>query len=148
MILSYVCIIEYWMEILLMKNNTPRRKRMRRQNRLEVAKHWVKTYVGKNIIKGYQNWFGVDLICAVKELKILGIKLDEQYIDQALKNMTQLILLKQKKDKEKKKHELDNIYDSDENFYFIAGYTSCGFPYGIKWEEIETQNEPSFSYYV
>lgn len=27
--------------------------------------------------------------------------------------------------------------DSDENFAFIAGYTSGGFPYGITWEEME-----------
>ncbi|UJF34630.1 hypothetical protein [Paenibacillus hexagrammi] len=27
------------------------------------------------------------------------------------------------------------------NFYFIAGYTDGGFPYGITWEEHETQQE-------
>lgn len=27
--------------------------------------------------------------------------------------------------------------DSDENFAFIAGYTSGGLPYGITWEEME-----------
>lgn len=29
------------------------------------------------------------------------------------------------------------LEDSDENFYFIAGYTSSGFPYGVAWDEIE-----------
>ena len=30
----------------------------------------------------------------------------------------------------------DGLKDwQDENFYFIAGYTSWGFPYGITWEE-------------
>ncbi len=28
-------------------------------------------------------------------------------------------------------------YDSDENFFFIVGYTSCGAPYGITWEQAE-----------
>lgn len=28
-----------------------------------------------------------------------------------------------------------NLLEQDENFYFIAGYTSWGFPYGITWEE-------------
>lgn len=29
--------------------------------------------------------------------------------------------------------------EQDENFYFIAGYTDGGFPYGITWEEYEAQ---------
>ena len=28
-----------------------------------------------------------------------------------------------------------NLLEQDENFYFIAGYTSGGAPYGITWEE-------------
>ncbi|MCH1624469.1 GNAT family N-acetyltransferase [Ferdinandcohnia quinoae] len=42
----------------------------------------------------------------------------------------------------KTKHQSPNgIYgeDSDENFYFIAGYTDGGEPYGITWEEFVTQ---------
>ena len=27
------------------------------------------------------------------------------------------------------------LLEQDENFYFIAGYTSGGAPYGITWEE-------------
>ena len=65
-------------------SRTPRRKRMKRQNRLQAAKHWIPTYNGKNIIKGYRNWFGVDLLCAIQELKMLGVKLDGQYVHQAL----------------------------------------------------------------
>lgn len=52
----------------IVKNLRPRRKRMKRSNRLQAAKHWVPTYNGKNIIRGYQNWFGVDFQCAVHEL--------------------------------------------------------------------------------
>ena len=41
--------------------------------------------------------------------------------------------------KKRKKSDMD-IYDidnqeSDEYFYFIAGYTSNGVPYGITWEQ-------------
>ena len=42
----------------------------------------------------------------------------------------------------KKDHKLRNqtdpeltLLEQDENFYFIAGYTSGGAPYGITWEE-------------
>ena len=26
--------------------------------------------------------------------------------------------------------------EQDENFYYIAGYTSGGFPYGVTWQEM------------
>ena len=37
----------------------------------------------------------------------------------------------------------DNLFESDDTFAFIAGYTAGGFPYGITWEEIAEieQNE-------
>ena len=105
--------------------------------RLQAAQHWIPTYTGKNIIKGYRNWFGVDLPCAIQELKILGIKLDDQYVSQALQGREQAITAKRKKAAEKKKRELENLQPySDGTFCFIAGYTSGGFPYGITWEEM------------
>ena len=119
------------------KNLGPRRKRMKRKNRLEAAKHWVKTYTGKHIIKGYRNWFGVDLLCAIQELKMLGIKLDEQYICRVLAGREQRIIAKQKKCEEE---EVEDFCDSDDDFYFIAGYTSWGFPYGITWREAREKN--------
>ena len=46
----------------------------------------------------------------------------------------------------KKDHKLRNqtdpeltLLEQDENFYFIAGYTSGGAPYGITWEETAEQ---------
>ena len=35
----------------------------------------------------------------------------------------------------KKKFAGETDIDCDETFYFIAGYTSGGFPYGVTWEE-------------
>ncbi len=112
---------------------------MQRPSRLQAAKHWIPTYVGENIIKGYKKWFGVDLVCAINELRLLGVKLDEQYVFQALNSKEQEIAKKQKKLAEKKQ-ELDFPFDSDDHYYFIAGYTSGGFPYGITWEEAEFNN--------
>ncbi|SET78217.1 hypothetical protein SAMN05660297_03488 [Natronincola peptidivorans] len=42
---------------------------------------------------------------------------------------------KQRKLGKKREENLENYIDSDGNFYFIAGYTSGGVPYGITWEE-------------
>ena len=75
---------------------------MQRPSRLQAAKHWIPTYVGENIIKGYKKWFGVDLVCAINELRLLGVKLDEQYVFQALNSKEQEIAKKQKKLAEKK----------------------------------------------
>lgn len=33
--------------------------------------------------------------------------------------------------------------EQDENFYFIAGYTSGGFPYGVTWNEVGEDTEIS-----
>lgn len=38
--------------------------------------------------------------------------------------------------KSKKDHEISD-YGSDENYFFIVGYTSGGAPYGITWEQAE-----------
>lgn len=31
----------------------------------------------------------------------------------------------------------NNLFESDDTFAFIAGYTSGGFAYGVTWEEME-----------
>lgn len=33
----------------------------------------------------------------------------------------------------------DEFMDQDGYFYFIAGYTDNGFPYGITWEQAEEE---------
>jgi hypothetical protein len=109
----------------------PRRKRMKQQGRLQAAKHWIPTYTGKSIVVGYRKWFGVDLPCSIRELKMLDVKLDEHYISAVLKSWEQQIIARQKKKAEQKSESEFLDSDSDENFYYIAGYTSDGCPYGI-----------------
>ncbi len=50
---------------------------------------------------------------------------------------------KTNKNKRRKKRNIDDFQiEQDENFCFIAGYTSGGFPYGNPWEETDNdQNE-------
>lgn len=113
---------------------------MKSEARLQAAKKWIPTYTGNQIIKGYRTWFGVDLACAVRELRCLGVKLDEQYISAAMKSWEQQIALRRKKKEEKANKAKELPFDSDENFYFIAGYTSGGAPYGVTWEEAEADH--------
>ena len=41
-----------------------------------------------------------------------------------------------KKSKRRKKQNIQDFeIEQDENFRFIVGYTSGGFPYGIPWEK-------------
>ena len=118
------------------KNQTPRRKTLTRKGRLDSAKDWITKYNGKNLISGYAKWFGVDKICAINELKILGVNIPEKLenqIKESLKRKTE------QRKSAKEKAEVPDIsgYNSDDNFAFIAGYTSGGFPYGLTHEEFE-----------
>lgn len=52
-----------------------------------------------------------------------------------MKHMKHCANKQNKKNKKlKEDHEIPE-YGSDENFFFIAGYTSGGAPYGITWEQ-------------
>jgi len=126
------------------KTLAPRHNRMDRKRRLDSAKHWIAKYKGKNIIKGYKNHFGVDWLCAIKELQMLGVGLDPEYVEKLKLSVKNRIIEKQRF-KERKKQDLANeiSWDSDQTFAYIAGYTSAGFPYGITWEELE-EEPPDF----
>jgi hypothetical protein len=118
------------------KVNPPRRKTMKCLARLQSAKRWLPTYQGKSILQGYKKWFGVNLHCAIQELKILGVKLDDNYIIQVIQSHEHMILARQKKNAEREQVKSDEeLFESNDMFYYIAGYTSGGAPYGLTWEE-------------
>ena len=52
---------------------------MQRPARLQAAVKWRSGYGGKNIVRGYARWFGVDLGCAIVELRLLGVDIDSEY---------------------------------------------------------------------
>ncbi len=115
---------------------------LHRNKRLKSAVEWVKTYSGKRIVQGYAKRYGVDKLCAVKELRLIGIEISEEYENQ-LKQSIEVLKRQRQLRKDKKEQELNPIseFDSDENFAFIAGYTSGGFPYGITHEEMDEINK-------
>ena len=122
------------------------RKTPKREYRLRSAKDWIKTYSGNNIVKGYSKKCSIDKLCAVKELRMIGVKISEEYENQLRKSLESL---KQQRLSFKKKREnvLNALceFESDENFAMILGYTSGGFPYGVTHEEMEQiNNEKEF----
>lgn len=118
----------------------------KRENRLRSAKRWIKTYSGKNIVKGYSKKYSVDKLCAVKELRMIGVEISDEYEKQLINSMEALrqqrLLIK--KNRDDKLNELSG-FESDDNFAVIIGYTSGGFPYGLTYEEMEQlSNETEF----
>lgn len=109
----------------------------KRERRLQAAKQWIAKYEGNNLVKGYRKRFGVDILCAITELQLLGHKFTAQYIDCVKKGVE---AQRMKRLQKKQQKELDALVfaDSDDTFYFIAGYTSGGAPYGITWEEAKS----------
>jgi len=118
------------------KNQTPRRKTLTRKGRLASAKDWITKYNGRNLISGYAKWFGVDKICAINELKTLGVIIPENLENQIIESLKRKIE-QRKTAKDKAGISDSSVIESDENFAFIVGYTSGGFPYGLTHEEFE-----------
>ncbi len=122
-----------------MSNGVPRRLRMNRATRLESAKHWLPTYEGRDVVKGYRKWYGVSTVCAIIELRQLGVKIDEQRLIQAKRTEESTARQRAKKKQERtEKLAAEEIRpgESDENLAHIAGYTNWGFPYGVTREQL------------
>jgi hypothetical protein len=109
----------------------PRRKRMERAGRLRSARKWLASYDGKNVVRGYARWFGVDLLCAARELPLLGVKIDPDYVKQL-----QATVSNRRRKKPKAVDDSPHGFGhSDEHFSLIIGYTSGGMPFGVPWPD-------------
>ena len=122
----------------------PRSKRMNRKQRLQAAPRWLSEYKGSHVVRSYRKRYGVDWLCAVTELRFLGAEIDSDYIsklqwtvqEQAKKNYEKRLEL-QKAAADKEWSERYPFSEGD--FYFVAGHSSNGVPYGITWEEAQRQ---------
>lgn len=121
----------------------PKHKRLKRKQRLVVAKDWVRTYRGKNLVRGYRKYFGVDWRCAVTELQMLGCHIPEDYIKQLQMAEDGRQKAKAERKRKREAEQLSENFDANSNeyFYYIARYTSGDAPYGITWEEWERWEE-------
>ena len=123
------------------------KKAMKFAERRPKAEKWMAAYdgtpYGGDIVKAYRKKFAVDRMKAVEELQLLGVSLTKEQIDRekaavkAYQEIQRAKKAKRKKIREQKKMEKDNplfFEDQDDTFYYIAGYTSGGAPYGVSWE--------------
>ena len=124
------------------QSNVPRRKRLKREQRLESAKSWLPTYEGKNIFRGYRKRYGMDWPTALRELEMLGVEVDPGDREQVLRTVQEQAEARKRKRLEKAA-ELEGALgiEQDDYFAYIIGYTSGGAPYGITWEEWEALDD-------
>ncbi len=120
------------------KSNKKSKRTLKRVDRLNCAKQWILEYTGKNIVRGYSKKFNVDLLCAVKELEILGYPVDPKYKKQLEQSRLDL---QRQREKRKLEKEYENDIESDDIFAYIVGYTSGGAPYGVRWDELDSNGE-------
>jgi hypothetical protein len=116
--------------------STPRTKKMKQFQRLNSASHWMKSYNGKSLVKGYSKCYGVDKLCAVKELRILGVKIFGGYENNLRRSLQQVG--DQRRLSKQKRQQQNNVepFESDCYHAIIIGYTDGGASYGINWEEM------------
>ena len=53
---------------------------LNRKGRVDLTKNRLAKYKGNNIIKKCKNHFGVDWLCSIKELRMIGIGLNPEYV--------------------------------------------------------------------
>ena len=113
-----------------------------RRERIKEARIWLASRHFKSedeILLAYKKNFRVNGVCTRRDLYAAGILSPEKKAEFEKSLENRAIQQKQKNEQLKKKKELKKLgydpEDQDENFAFIAGYTSGGFPYGITWEE-------------
>ena len=110
-------------------------KTQKKESRIARARNWLPTYQGMKIVRAYRKKFLVNTTCAVRELQEIGYEFQPGYIENLLKAEAVRIEQLRKKREEKQLAEETNDCQNDQ-FYFIAGYTSGGAPYGVTWEEM------------
>ncbi|HEY3042068.1 MAG TPA: hypothetical protein VGJ66_25285 [Pyrinomonadaceae bacterium] len=113
---------------------------MNRSARLQSARSWLKTYNGQNIASGYRKHFGIDWVCAFKELELLGIRIDAEYKENLLKSLAVGVAARRRR-KLQRKEAFDEFLDQNETFAHVTGYTEAGFAYGVTWEEWKRLDE-------
>lgn len=125
--------------VVIMAKKKKLSKAQKKQRRLSKGRQWLLTYSGspKKIVKKYRKRFNVDVTCTLRDFKELGVEFSQEYLD-TIKRNEQLRLQQRAIEKQKKQgKEFEEKYaDSDDTFFYIAGYTSGGAPYGVAWEEM------------
>jgi hypothetical protein len=105
--------------------------------RKKKAKSWVKTYMGTDIVKDYRERYpGVDVACAVREIRELGYIFEAGYEEKTLSAESARINDIHRKKESKQQTGIYPNEFQDDTFFFIAGHTSGGAPCGLTWDEL------------
>jgi len=81
--------------------------------RLQMARHWIPTYNGTKIVKGYKKKFAVDTLTALRELQELGVQFEPEYISAVEAGEKNRLAQLQEKKQERlmEHHDLEELYD-------------------------------------
>ena len=108
----------------------------RHEARIRKARQWVLTYQGKHIVRAYRKRFGVDAACALRDLGKVGALSPEKLAEMQRAEQIRLERLRLEREERRFRTLYEQPPDSNDDFYYIAGYTSGGAPYGITWAEM------------
>lgn len=116
----------------------PRVQRMDREARLQSARHWLASFKGKNVVRGYRKRYAVDLECALIELERLGVAIDPSHVQVLRASEAARLENRRRRSERRTAHEEGPLeLESDGVFAYVAGYTAAGLPFGLTWEELE-----------
>ncbi|WP_420130483.1 hypothetical protein [Longimicrobium sp.] len=113
----------------------PKRKKLNRAKRLNLAKQWIVAYPGGSLIRGYTKWFGVSDVCAIVELRMLGVDVADARLEQAKRNET--LRAAKRAERKPKSAVMEGWADADERFASLAGCTPGGAPHGIEQDSAD-----------
>jgi hypothetical protein len=85
-------------------------------------------------VRSYAKWYGVNRLCALIELKAIGMDITDQQIEQQ-KLLQNQQGIRNAAAKRKKLEEQVLFEESNEYLSFIVGYTSGGAPFGTAHDE-------------
>ncbi len=113
-------------------------KAARHDARIRMAQQWFAAYkgTGKHIVHAYRKKFKVDVLTALNDLGEIGALTPEQVSMKRQAEEKRIEHLRLEKEERKLQAFYDRFPDSNDQFFFIAGYTSGGAPYGVTWEEM------------
>ncbi|HVG45731.1 MAG TPA: hypothetical protein VM890_13415 [Longimicrobium sp.] len=108
-------------------------KQLTRARRLKSARKWIASYRGKNLVRGYKKWYGVTDVCAVLELRMLGVDIPDARLEQARRDEQSRATGNARRSQ--RRRALNASGGSDETFAFLTVYTKGGAPYEITWKK-------------
>src|SRR5215510_8264156 len=121
------------------RRHCQRRKRMTRRGRLDSARatHWVENYKGKNVIVGYAKWFAVDLMYALVELRLLGVKIDQGREDQIKASIEARAAQRIRRKKLREQAQASEFQPFSDDFAVITNCALDCVPYEVCLEDLE-----------